>query len=158
MEVKIGKKVYKDIPETDSIMKDWKNALDNSPRKDLIMELTTKFVMVEPYVSVTKVIRVRKSNATEKMFSGADVIVEISEKKFERLNNIQRQFWLSCACERIDFTVDKEGNKKVVLRKPDASYYSQLEDQFGEEIRKSVCEENYKFFSGEKENAYNVEF
>lgn len=158
MDVKIGKKTYSDVQDNDSIIREWKTALDNSPRKDLVMELNTKFVVVDPYISVTKVIRVRKANATEKMFSGADVIVEISAKKFERLNNVQRQFWLSCACERIDFTVDKEGNKKVVLRKPDASYYSQLEDQFGEEVRRSVCEENYKFFSGEKENAYNVEF
>lgn len=158
MQVKVGKKTYIRIEDNDPFMKEWKDALDASPRKDMVMQMKIGFIWVDPYVSVTKVVRVRKAAPTELLAGGNDIIVELSFKKFERLSNIERQFHLSCVCEKIDFTVDKEGVQKVKLRKPDRAYYSQLEEQFGSSVREAICEQNFKYHSGEKENAYNVEF
>ena len=157
-QVQMGKKTYINVDENDPLIKEFKDAMNASPRKDFIMDMSVGFVYVDPYISVTKVVRVRKANSTEKMYGSVDFIVEVSLKKFERLNNVERQYWLSVICEKMDFSVDKEGNKKPKIRKPDMAFFSQLEEQFGENIRKSVSEQNYNYFGGEKDDAYNVEF
>lgn len=158
MQVKIGKKTYIKIEDNDPFMALWKQELDTNPRKDMIMEMKLAFVWVEPFVSVTKVVRVKKASQTELLYGNADIIIEISLKKFEQLTTQIQQFHIACICERIDFTVDKEGVKKVKLRKPDRSYYGAVEEKFGASVREAACTANFQYHSGEKENVYDVEF
>jgi hypothetical protein len=152
--VKQGKKEFRIADKNEQV---WTLFKEIFPQAEYFHEIDGRAVIdivwVEPMISKSKPIVVKKGGVGEKLYGGADFRIDIGTEIWGKLNDDQRKYLLLHAANHLAGGENKSGEFKFRLNRHDFGDFNINMERYGSDVRQEIARANYELYKDqEKDN------